>query len=270
MLGILNITLMSLLDRPNTLRPGTFVSEVRRLRTISPRIREITIAGGLDDYRPLGPDQFVYVLAPPADRRELTVGTDFSWEQYRAMPAVDRPIGAYYSVRRFRPAGAHGPAEIDLWAVLHGCGRGGAYWAERVDVGDPVAVWGPREATTLPAGLAQIVLVGDETALGAIGSILDSLDPRTDAIVVIEADGDPIELPLPPSHELRWIGRQGAAPGTTDGLFVEVAGLLPRLGADTFVFAAGEAAAMSDLRRLLASGPVGPERTSVTAYWRRR
>lgn len=72
----------------------THVTSVVRAQRISARFVRVTFAGGLERFRPVGPDQFVYVLVPPPGRHDLTIGTDFVWSDYYEMPEPERPVGA--------------------------------------------------------------------------------------------------------------------------------------------------------------------------------
>jgi NADPH-dependent ferric siderophore reductase len=195
----------------------TFVTRVVRTEQLTPAMRQITVGGGdLVDFAPIGADQFVHVLAPPPSRSELTVDRDFSWEAYQRMDAAERPVGAYYTVRRWRPE-VH---EIDLVVVLHGDDGEGSAWARRVQPGDPVALWGPRQAFEPPADRAWYLLVADETALPAVAAILEALPTGTvvRAVVEVADEGEHLPLPASPSVEVTWLHRDGAPPGTTTAL----------------------------------------------------
>ena len=97
----------------------THITTVVATEMVTPRIKQITFGGGdLVNFQPLGPDQFIYVLAAAPGQAELPIDSSFSWEQYEATEADERPIGAYYTVRHWRPEAA----ELDMWFVLHGDG----------------------------------------------------------------------------------------------------------------------------------------------------
>ena len=69
------------------------------------------------------------------------------------MAPDERPIGAYYTVRRWRPD----VAELDMLFVLHGDEDTGRPDRRRrgppgARPGDPVALWGPRAAFEPPHG----------------------------------------------------------------------------------------------------------------------
>jgi NADPH-dependent ferric siderophore reductase len=78
----------------------THVTEVVRSERVNGSFVRITFGGGLDRFRPLGPDDFVYVLLPPPGRAQLPIDTSFRWADYDEMAEEDRPVGAYYTVRR--------------------------------------------------------------------------------------------------------------------------------------------------------------------------
>ncbi len=126
----------------------TFVTEVSAVERVHPHLRRITLAGGeLASFRPVGPDSFVYVLLPPPGRTELTIDQQFTWTHYEEMPEADRPVGAYYTVRHWRPE----TSELSLLFVLHGDVGPASGWASRARPGDPLALWGPRTAYHPPA-----------------------------------------------------------------------------------------------------------------------
>ena len=142
----------------------TFITRVTAVEQLGPELVQVTCGGGdLQTFAELGPDQFVYVLAPPAGRSELTIDASFSWSAYEAMPEAERPVGAYYTVRRWRPD----VAEIDLVVVTHGDDGEGSRWARHVTTGSPVALWGPRRVFDPPSSTDRYVLVGDDTGVHA-------------------------------------------------------------------------------------------------------
>jgi NADPH-dependent ferric siderophore reductase len=245
----------------------TFVTRVLRTEQLSPGMRQITVGGGdLADFTPIAPDQFVYVLSPPAGRTELTIGRDFSWEAYQHMDVAERPVGAYYTVRRWRPE-VH---EIDLVVVLHGDEGEGSAWARRAQPGDPVALWGPRQAFEPPTDTDWYLLVGDETGLPAMAAILEALPADTVVLAVIEvADaGEHLPLPESPSVRVDWLHRDGAAPGTSTALVdaVRALELPPGTG---YAWGGGESHVMTAVRRFLRRElGMAREAVSMLAYWR--
>ncbi len=127
----------------------TFVTHVSAVEDIHPHLRQITFAGGdLTTFEPLGPDTFCYLLLPAPGRDTLGIDQSFTWEQYSSgCRPEERPVGAYYTVRRWRPDAA----ELDMLFVLHGDDGHASRWAARAKRGDEVALWGPRTAYHPPA-----------------------------------------------------------------------------------------------------------------------
>jgi NADPH-dependent ferric siderophore reductase len=249
-------------------RIKTFIASVKAVEQIGPRMVQITVGGGdLVRYEPLGPDQFVYVLAAPAGRDRLTIDSDFRWSQYEHIPPEDRPVGAYYTVRRWRRE----VAEIDLVVVTHGDKGEGSRWARRAAPADPVALWGPRRVYDPPSGTDRYVLVGDETGVHAIAAILEQLPEDVVADVVVEVDGpeDRVRLRRGPNTSFIWRYRAEAAPGTTSYLIDAVRDLdVPT--SSTYAWGGAESKSMTAIRRYLRDRVGLPhERVAMTAYWRR-
>lgn len=248
----------------------TFVTEVRAVRDVHPHLREITVGGvGLDTFSPLGPDTFLYVLVPPRGRTELTVDESFSWEAYEHMPAEERPGGAYYTIRRWRPE----TREIDMLFVLHGDEGSASAWAIAAQPGDPVALWGPRESWKPPAGTTHHLLVADETGLPAAAAIVEHLGrTQPDAPVTVVAEvaspAEHQEVPARPGVDVRWTYRGDAPAGTTSGLVDTVAEL--DLDVDgLYVWGGAESRCITQVRKLLRRER-GAEREQVmlVGYWR--
>jgi NADPH-dependent ferric siderophore reductase len=247
----------------------TFLTHVVSVTDVHPHLRQITFGGGdLATFAPAGPDTFLYLLVPPPGRTELTIDQSFTWEAYGDMPEADRPVGAYYTVRRWRPE-RH---ELDVLCVLHGDAGPASAWAGRARPGDPVALWGPRTAYAPPPGTDSFLLVADETGLPAVAAILESLPPRTPAQVVAEVDNidERQDLPGSPSVGVTWVYRGGAPAGTTTAL-ADAVRALAWPGGTPYVWGGGESRAMTAVRRYV-RGEVGlpREQVSLVAYWRHR
>lgn len=246
----------------------TFLTSVSAVRDIHPHLREITFAGGdLTTFTPNGPDAFVYVLLPPPGRTELTIDRSFTWDGYGRMPEEERPVGAYYTVREWRPE----TSELVALFVLHGDEGPASRWAGRVQVGDPVALWGPRTSWDPPDGTDHYLLVADETGLPAVAGVLDLLPAGTSIQVVAEVGSLDERQPLPdhPGATVTWVPRAGAEAGTATTLLVDAVRDLPWGGARTYVFGGGESRSLTRVRRFVRDekGLEKPQ-VSLVAYWR--
>lgn len=194
----------------------TFVTTVVATREIAPALRQVTFGGGLDEFVSLGGDQFVYVLLPPRGTTSLTIGTDFTWEAAQTMSDDERPTGAYYTVRAWRPA----VGEIDAWFVLHGDTGDASAWVTDVVPGAPAALWGPRTTYAPPATTSSYLLVVDETGYAAAAAILDEIldaTPAAAVTVLAECATEPLaELFAAGTNvDVRWCGRGGLQAGAS-------------------------------------------------------
>jgi NADPH-dependent ferric siderophore reductase len=246
----------------------TFLSTVSAVCDIHPHLREVTIAGGdLATFEPCGPDTFLYLLLPPPGRTELTFDQSFSWEAWGAMPAAERPVGAYYTLRRWRPE----QAELDLQMVRHGATGPASAWVEDVVPGAPVGLWGPRTAWDPPAGTDRYLLVADETGLPAIAVILETL-PRDAVVTVVAEVADALSRqPLPelgPHATVHWLHRDGREAGTSTAL-VETVRELAWPDGTVYAWGGAESRAVTAVRRHVRDERgLAREQVSMVGYWR--
>lgn len=247
----------------------TFLTEVVATEEVTPSVRQVTVAGAdLATFAPVGPDTFLYVLLPPPGRSELTIDADFSWDDVPHMPEDERPVGAYYTLRRWRPE----RQEIDLWGIRHeGAGPAGT-WFEHVQPGAPAALWGPRTAFAPPAATDGYLLVADETGLPAVAVILETVPAEVPVVVLAEADSPATRPPLPehPGASVHWLHREGADPGTTQ-LLGDAARSVALPGTRPYVWGGGESRAMTAVRKHVRHElGLAREQVSLVAYWRHR
>jgi NADPH-dependent ferric siderophore reductase len=245
----------------------TFVTTVVAVADIHPHLRQVTFGGGdLVGFEPLGPDTFLFLLLPPPGRRELTVGQDFTWERYHQMDEAEQPVGAYYTLRRWRPESA----ELDVLMVLHGDEGHASAWARHAAPGDPVALWGPRSGYGPPAGTDRLVLVADETGLPAAAAILEQVPAGWTAHLLAEVADDDQRQPVPegPAIEVTWLSRHGAAPGTTT-LLADAVRALPPFSGTEYVWGGAESHVMTTVRRHVRDERgLSRDAVSLVAYWR--
>ena len=249
----------------------TFVTTVRRTEQITRGVRQLTLGGGdLATFSPLAADQFLYVLAPPPGRNELTIDAGFTWEQFAEMAPDEQPVGAYYTVRRWRPDSA----EMDMLFVLHGADDGTtgpvAAWAARAAHGDPVALWGPRAAFEPPAATDWYLLVADDTGLPAVAAIVEALPSGAPVHIVAEVDAEDDRQPLP-DHDgvvVHWCFRRGAPAGTTT-LLVDAVRSMPWPSGNAYAWGGAESRCITAVRRHVRDERgLAAEAVSMTGYWR--
>jgi NADPH-dependent ferric siderophore reductase len=143
-------------------------------------------------------------------------------------------------------------------------------WARDVAIGAGAAVGGPRGSTVVPADFDWYLLLGDETALPAIGRRLEELPSGARAIVIVEVAGADDEQPLTSraATEITWLHRGSADAGTTAQLQAALARLTLPPG-DGYLWAACEFEAARAIRTDLVARGVPREWIRVAAYWKR-
>ncbi|OLT27561.1 NADPH-dependent ferric siderophore reductase [Nocardiopsis sp. CNR-923] len=254
-------------------------SPVRHLRVssslrLTPHMVRVTFTGeDLTSAFLGGPDQQVRLYFPREGQERPRMpeadGDLMSWYQaYTALPEDERPWMRAFTLRGHDPD--LGTVDIDF--VVHGDDGPATSWARRVRPGAVLGMVGPSPEYSLPFDTAtpdNLLLAGDETALPAIGTLLESLPEGRRALVLAEVRDAGEELPLPTRADVdvRWVHRGEAAHGDRLLEAVRAADLPPgRVGA----WIAGEAGMVRALRRHLVQDRGVPRKDiDFTGYWRR-
>lgn len=242
--------------------PRVRALEVVRVTATAPRYRLITL-GGLDlaDFETLSPTDHVGII-PPSSGLAATLPEVV--EDRLRWPSP-RPPMREYTVRRFDPT----TLELDVRVLLHGGSGPLSTWAAEAQPGDGVGVVGPLVSKVTPEGYPNYLLAGDLTAAPAIARWLTQLPTGSTAQVLIAAgsDDDVVELHSAEPVSVRWL-TDGGAP-EAEQLPAALRSLELYTG-DTWAWAAGEAVAMREVRRILLEKPgLSNETVKVTGYWRR-
>jgi NADPH-dependent ferric siderophore reductase len=180
----------------------------------------------------------------------------------------DTLVVRVYTIRDVDPV--QGWVDIDF--VLHaGSDTPAATFAATAQPGDVIGMIGPGGGDVPEA--ANLLLIGDETALPAIGRILEHLGPASRAEAIIEVDGPADEIALAGGGEVRvtWLHRRGREAGTT-GLLAEALRRMDpaSLPPDLYVWAGCEFDDFRELRRIVRKEwGFKKDRHLVVAYWRR-
>jgi NADPH-dependent ferric siderophore reductase len=195
---------------------------VRSVERLSPSFVRIELGGA--DLAELGVDGPFYdqrfkLLLPTAAGLPRLDPAGW-WTDLQALPDDQRPAVRTYTVREVRGTGTDTRLVVDV--VLHPGAHGpGSRWAQSARTGDEVMVVVPRRGTFFggiewdPQGADRLLLVGDETAVPAVGSILGSLphDARGAAFLEVPCATDMQQLAAPPGISVTWLPRAGAPVG---------------------------------------------------------
>ncbi len=238
---------------------------VRRTEQLSPRLTRITLGGPeLAGFALELPAASVRLLLPEPGGDQIDLP---SWNGNEFLRRDgSRPVIRTLTPRHHRPE----TDELDVDVVRHGHGPA-SRWAAEAVVGSPVAVSGPGRGYAVDPARRDLVLAGDESAIPAISQLLEvlaSVAPSSRIRVQLEAEDPSAELALPahPGATVTWVIRDPAC-AFGDTLVAAVAGL--DLAPDTVVWAAGEAAAVQRLRRLLFDErSMSRSRTTIRGYWK--
>lgn len=230
----------------------------------TPYLMRLTLRGAaLAGFEPPLPAGSVRLLIPDAMGAELVIPT-WNGNEFVHLDGRRPVIRTLTPLRHDAEAG-----ELDVDVVLHGNGPL-SEWAVACRPGDPVALSGPGRGYAFGDGATGYLFAGDESAVPAIGQLVEAIPTAAGATVIVEVAHAEARLALVdrPNVDVRWIERPGgAAPGAV--LVPAIVGA--EIAGDTRVWAAGEAAAMHLVRRHLFT-VVGLNRSnaSVRGYWKVR
>lgn len=231
---------------------------VTRTEQLTPRMVRVTFAG---DDLPEGystgiPDEYAKLVFPAAGARHVAPsGTD---------DELTRDRIRNYTIRRVDPT----TRELVVDFVVHDGGIGAA-WAQQAEPGDRIGLSAPHGQYACPAETAWELLVGDATALPAIGRILEerSGDHPIRAEIVVAGPEEEQPLAVADDVVVRW-HHVPDVHDVADALRAVVVGAsFPT--EPGYVWVAGEVGACRDVRRHLRHDLAWPAaRYRTLGYWR--
>jgi NADPH-dependent ferric siderophore reductase len=224
---------------------------IKQVEKIAAHMIRVTLTGDLEGFVSLGFDDHVKVFFPDgarnADGTPNMLGRDFTPRHH------DK---------------AANTLEIDF--AIHDAGPA-TRWAAQAKPGDTLNVGGPRGSFIIPTAYDWHLLIGDETALPAIGRRLAELAPGARAVVLAEVDGpaDEIGFDTKANATITWAHRSGAPPGASDALSRALSTFKLPSG-DYYAWVACESLTAKGLRQqLIADHGANPKWMRAAAYWRR-
>ena len=241
---------------------------------VTPRMARVTFGG--DELAGLtldGPDQQVKLYFPRPGQAvprlpEPDDDTMRWYAAYTAIPEPERPWMRSYTIR------AHDQDTVTVDFVLHGDAGPATRWALGAAPGDTLGMFGPSAEFARPvpitaeiAAADRLLIAGDEAALPAIGTLIESLPPGARATAYVEVHDAAEEQRLDTHGDVtvHWPHR---ASGESLAGAVRAA---PFPEGRVFAWLGGEAGTVREIRRHLV-GERGLDRRSIefTGYWRRR
>jgi NADPH-dependent ferric siderophore reductase len=115
------------------------------------------------------------------------------------------------------------------------------------------------------------LLIGDETALPAIGRRLEELPSNSKAMVIVEITDEVEQQSFVTQADLsiQWVYRRALAAGSVDGLVAALRAMRPLAG-DFFAWAAAETNVARAVRRVLIDEHrANPAWVKAAGYWKR-
>lgn len=227
-----------------------FPSTVEHVELVTPRMKRVTIDGScLAAFRVGLPAQWLKVFVPAPDGQSAA--------------------GRAYTVRRFDPVSKR----LELDFVLHGDSGPASAWAARAQVGDQIEISAvhPRSGFSIDPSTEHYLLFGDETALPAIGGILEALPHHAHADVFVEVidAAEEQSIQTTAAVSLTWLHRkQGGNP--VHGGLEKIARTIARPGENTAIWVAAESSAVMSIREhVLATWRIDRKRLHAAGYWKR-
>ncbi|MFR9728918.1 siderophore-interacting protein [Saccharopolyspora sp. MS10] len=178
-----------------------------------------------------------------------------------ALPREQWPSTRTYTVRQYDELAG----ELTLDFVCHGDTGLAGPWAAAAAPGDELLLSGPGGAYAPDPAADWHLLVGDESALPAIGAALEAMPPGAlvHAFVLVEDAAERQSLSTKADAQVRWLHRSAGE---------DLVGAVRELefpAGDVQPFVHGEAGFVRELRRyLLTERGVAKERLSLSGYWR--
>lgn len=243
--------------------PRLNTGRVVRTRQLTPHMIRVVLGGEVLAGLPVGEytDHYVKLLFPQPG---VTYPEPFDMQVIRAeLPREQWPSMRTYTVRAWDPKAL----ELTIDFVHHGDEGLAGPWAAAARPGDVVHFLGPGGGYAPRQDADWHLLVGDESALPAIGAALERLPAGARAHVFVEVSGpaEELELATAADAEIRWLHRNGVVGGS----LVQAVRDLEFPGGDVHAFVHGEAGFVRQLRRHLRIDRGVPlEQLSISGYWR--
>jgi NADPH-dependent ferric siderophore reductase len=142
-------------------------------------------------------------------------------------------------------------------------------WAASARIGDTLEIGGPRGSTIVPDDFDWYLLIGDETALPAIGRRVEELRANVPVATFIVTEPNEIQhFDTKAAWAPRWIARDASSDDSSLLRTALADHALPQ--GDGFVWIAAEASVARDIRSCIVDELGHPRQwTKAAGYWKR-
>jgi len=227
--------------------------QVLRVIDLTPRMRRITLGGEqLQGFTSLGSDDHIKLLfAETAEQQQAIDAGNLGRD------GAVRPTMREYTPRRIDLVAN----ELDIDFVLHGDGPAST-WAAQAAPGQILHIAGPRASMVVPDIFDSYLLVGDETAIPAIGRRLEELPAGRQVLAVIQIEDEQERQPLPSQAQVEviWVKRDEDLLALLEGLGLPAGRL--------YSWVALEKSLTRQAKALLLEKGVSEDALKAAAYWR--
>ena len=238
-------------------RKARYAVEVSHVRHLTPRMVRVTFTGDA---------LAAFAWNGPAAHIKLIFEGDDAAASAGPREPAPRPVMRTYTPRRFDAQAR----ELVVDMVIHGAGPASA-WASRASVGQRLTIAGPGRNYQVDGAADWYLLAGDDTAIPAIGTILEALPPKVRALVLLEVVDASEEHPIDArgdATQVHWLHRGPDPAGAGQPLEAAVRRIELPSGTGA-VYVACESEAMRRIRRHLLHERQLPRTQLVTrGYWR--
>ncbi|MEM7141788.1 MAG: siderophore-interacting protein [Actinomycetota bacterium] len=240
-------------------------AEVQSVQRLSPSMVRVVLGGGEIAGFTASDATDAYVNAAFIPEG-APYGVPFDPEAVKDLDVAHRPRQRRYTVRSWDDD--RQLLTIDF--VAHGDEGYAGPWAQAAQPGDRLQFKGPGGSYAPNVDADWHLMVGDESALPAIGASLEKLAPGARAVAVLVVDGPEDELALtsPGDLEVHWLHRKTSE--DPESLLPTTVAALPWAEGTVDVFVHGEAGEVRAVRKILiGERGVDPSSASISPYWRR-
>lgn len=239
------------------------IASVRHVQRLTPHMVRITLhSPQFSDFVSLGYDDHVKLFFPRAGQASIPMPQETP--DGLRFPDGERPEARDYTPRAYD----NDACTLTLDFVLHGDGPASS-WAERAAPGDLIGVGGLRGSFVVRAAFDWYLLIGDETALPAIGRRIEELphDARVHALIEIADAAERQSFNGGASAYVTWVSRVGGAPGDPERLLSATKSFVLPQG-NGYIFIAGESAMSKMVRHhLVDERGHNPDWIKAAGYW---